>query len=81
MPEFEKFLASAPAVVRQAYYRAGITPTLSPKQVAEWVGVSRLTLALWRHKRVGPAYLKFDRVIRYKADDVENWMHEGSDHD
>jgi predicted DNA-binding transcriptional regulator AlpA len=32
------------------------------------------TLAKWRLRRTGPAYLKLGGRVRYRAEDIEAWM-------
>lgn len=29
--------------------------------------------AQWRHRRVGPCYLKFGRRVKYKGSDLNSW--------
>ncbi len=42
--------------------------------VEEAIGVPRSTLAKWRHRRVGPAYVKFGGHIRYFGSDLNTWL-------
>ena len=48
-------------------------PHLSETQVAERWGMSPKTLQRWRVMRVGPAFLKFGKSIRYRVCDVERF--------
>lgn len=41
-----------------------------PWQVAAAMGISLGTLASWRHAGNGPKYLKCNRLVRYRRDDV-----------
>lgn len=43
-------------------------------ELAEHLGVSRSTLALWRKSKEGPPYCKFRNVIRYQRGEVEKWI-------
>lgn len=74
MRDWERFFAKRDPIVRVAWHMSWIAPALTPGEVAEWLGVSRLTLGIWRFRKSGPSYLKFGRTIRYQADDVEEWM-------
>ncbi len=48
---------------------------LSPKQAAEFLGVSLDTLAQWRSQRRGPPYVKLEgRLVRYRAADLESYL-------
>ncbi|SBV00558.1 Helix-turn-helix domain-containing protein [Streptomyces sp. Ncost-T6T-1] len=51
---------------------------LTPRQVAEELGVSPQTLANWRWAGVGPRYTKLGdgrtSPIRYQRGDVDAWL-------
>ncbi|MBB1046950.1 helix-turn-helix domain-containing protein [Dietzia cercidiphylli] len=47
---------------------------LAPPVVAEHLDVSVQRLAEWRHKDIGPNYVKVGRLIRYRAEDVATWL-------
>jgi excisionase family DNA binding protein len=48
------------------------TPLLTPKDVADRLGVSITTLATWRcTKRYALTYVKIGRLVRYRLSDVE----------
>jgi hypothetical protein len=48
---------------------------LTPGQVAARLGVSIRTLADWRYRKTGPAYLRISRhVVRYAAAHLEAWL-------
>jgi hypothetical protein len=53
---------------------------LTPKQSAEFLGVSVDTLARWRVVGVGPAFVKFSRakqaLVRYRREDLERFIRE-----
>jgi len=40
------------------------------KKAAKTMGVAVQTLRNWRHLRKGPAYIKLGRCIRYRNDDL-----------
>lgn len=47
----------------------------SPEQVAEILGVSKQTLAVWRCERRYPlAYIKIGSRVRYRPADVQQFM-------
>src|SRR5215471_1157268 len=47
---------------------------LTPEAVAEYIGISKYTLADWRVRKCGPAYILVGRLPRYSAEDVEHWL-------
>lgn len=47
---------------------------LAPDQVAEFLGVTKATLADWRCKGMGPAYVKVGRLIRYPQSPLDEWL-------
>ncbi|MFE9922279.1 helix-turn-helix transcriptional regulator [Streptomyces sp. NPDC005774] len=51
---------------------------LSPRQLAEELGVSTRTLANWRWSGVGPRYTKLGdgrtARVRYRRADVDAWL-------
>ncbi|MBZ5525306.1 MAG: helix-turn-helix domain-containing protein [Acidobacteriia bacterium] len=47
---------------------------LSPVELAQNLGLSLATLASWRSRKKGPAYMKLGREIFYPRDRVERWM-------
>ncbi|MEU0218940.1 helix-turn-helix domain-containing protein [Streptomyces sp. NPDC006265] len=51
---------------------------LSPRQVADELGVSTRTLANWRWAGVGPRYTKLGdgrtSPVRYRRADVDAWL-------
>jgi predicted DNA-binding transcriptional regulator AlpA len=48
----------------------------TPSEVAEHIQVSEGTLAQWRHRGVGPKWVRCGRRIRYRWEDVERWITE-----
>ena len=47
---------------------------LNEKQVAEMLCVSLPTLRRWRHRRVGPPWIKLSALCRYPLDQLEAWL-------
>ncbi len=52
---------------------------LSPKQLADYLGVPIKTLYDWRWKGEGPPGYRVGRHVRYRAEDVEAWLEEHAD--
>jgi len=46
------------------------------KEVSRITGIAVQTLRNWRFQRTGPAYSKVGRAVRYRLDDVLNFMEE-----
>jgi len=49
-------------------------PLGSPAEVAEYLGVPEPTLRQWRRVGDGPRYFSIRRHIRYRWQDVEEWL-------
>jgi predicted DNA-binding transcriptional regulator AlpA len=49
---------------------------LTPEQVAERYQISEATVKEWRYKRVGPAYLRLGKRVRYSLASLEKWERE-----
>jgi hypothetical protein len=47
---------------------------LSPEQVAAEIKKSARTLALWRHLKVGPPYVKMGKSVLYPVDGFREWL-------
>ncbi len=47
---------------------------LDDVQAARMLGLSPQTLRNWRTQRKGPRYIKLGRAIRYRPEDLENYI-------
>jgi len=47
---------------------------MTPKALAEYLGVAEQTLANWRSQGGGPTYTKIGGRIRYQKGDVQAWL-------
>jgi excisionase family DNA binding protein len=47
--------------------------TLTDIEVAARLGVSPFTVRAWRHKGLGPRFLKMGRAVRYRPEDVDEY--------
>lgn len=45
----------------------------TPKEAAEFLRYSAATLAIWRSRGEGPAYVKIGHSVRYLRDDLKLW--------
>lgn len=48
--------------------------TLTDIEVAARLGVSRFTVRSWRLKGIGPRFLKLGRAVRYRPEDVDEYV-------
>lgn len=48
--------------------------TLTSKEVAHLLGVSHITLCIWRGKNVGPPYIRRVGRVFYTRADIDEWM-------
>jgi predicted DNA-binding transcriptional regulator AlpA len=53
-----------------------LEPLLDEKQVAEYFRLKPATLCKWRSEGGGPKYVRLGRLIRYKANDLKEWLQE-----
>jgi len=52
-----------------------MTPILfTPRQLAEYIGISRSRLAAWRVQGRGPKFVKVGGRIRYRFAAVDEWL-------
>jgi len=51
-----------------------LAPLLTPEQVGAYLDVPLGTLANWRYQGRGPTYLRVGRHVRYRAQDVTEWI-------
>jgi excisionase family DNA binding protein len=49
---------------------------IEPPLLADELEVPEATLAQWRYKGTGPAYVKVGRHVRYRREDVDTWLAE-----
>lgn len=47
---------------------------LNTPQLAEKIGLSPITLEIWRSRGSGPPYIRIGRAIRYDLREVEKWL-------
>lgn len=50
------------------------TPLPGPADVAEYLGITVANLARWRWEGSGPPYRRVGRLIRYRWDEVDQWV-------
>lgn len=46
----------------------------TPPEVASFLGVPEKTLTQWRYVKTGPRWSKVGRHVRYRWNDVEQWV-------
>ena len=50
-------------------------PMMTEDDVASYLKMSKITLANWRWKGIGPRYQKVGgKLIRYRKEDVDAWV-------
>jgi excisionase family DNA binding protein len=49
-------------------------PLLSPEELASLLGVPVKTVYRWRSRGEGPVALKVGRHVRYRLDEVHDWL-------
>jgi excisionase family DNA binding protein len=47
---------------------------LTTYETAAYLRVPRQTLASWRHKQVGPSYMRIGKHILYSKNDLVQWV-------
>jgi predicted DNA-binding transcriptional regulator AlpA len=51
-----------------------VIPLLKQKEVATWTGMSEAWLEQSRFKGIGIPYIKIGRAVRYRTEDVQQWI-------
>lgn len=54
--------------------RNNLNPPVNEHEAARLIGVAVQSLRNWRHQRKGPAYLKISRSVRYRLEDLEDYI-------
>jgi predicted DNA-binding transcriptional regulator AlpA len=53
-------------------------PTAEPlwgvPELAEYLGVPKKTLYIWRYQRIGPPAARVGRFLKYRPSAVEKWL-------
>lgn len=47
---------------------------LKPEDAAAALSVTAATLANWRLRRSGPAFVRINRTVRYRREDLDAWI-------
>lgn len=47
---------------------------LTTKELSEWMGIAKYTLVKYRMRGYGPHFIKIGRVVRYRLQDVKDWL-------
>jgi excisionase family DNA binding protein len=49
--------------------------TFTPRQAAQYIGVSDAALRLWRSEGKGPRFFRAgEKLVRYRRADLDNWI-------
>ncbi|TQM42634.1 helix-turn-helix transcriptional regulator [Halopolyspora algeriensis] len=64
-------MTTAPSEASKSLHRF-----LSPKELAEHLGVSKRTIDTWRQRGEGPRAYRVGRHLRFSVEDVEAWLEE-----
>lgn len=51
-----------------------VEPLLSERELAAICGLSMAAIRRWRLLGKGPRYIKVGAAVRYRLDDVNNWL-------
>ncbi len=68
----QKLIEQLKSPVKQSDRR----PLIGPPELAEFLGIPEHTLAQWRYLRLGPAWHRIGRHVRYAWADIERWLGE-----
>lgn len=52
----------------------GSDELLTEWEAAHFLKVSVRSLQTWRTKKIGPRYVKLNRMIRYRRQDLADWL-------
>lgn len=53
---------------------ARLSGLVTPAEVADYLGIPIQTLAQWRWRNEGPAYVRVGRLIRYRKEDLLSFV-------
>jgi excisionase family DNA binding protein len=51
-----------------------VSQFLDTKQAAQYLGLKKNTLEVWRVKGGGPTFVKFGRAVRYRIQDLDAYV-------
>jgi hypothetical protein len=51
-----------------------VTTLLTPADLADKLKIDERTLASWRYHRRGPKFIRLERHVRYRTEDVDDWL-------
>lgn len=51
-----------------------VPPVMTEAQAAEYLHIPHNTLRNWRTVSRGPRYVKNGKIIRYRREDLDNWL-------
>lgn len=54
--------------------RQSLGVLMDPTEMSQYLGIPTGTLANWRYQRRGPAFVRVGRHVRYRAEDVGEWL-------
>jgi len=54
--------------------RQSLGVLMDPIEMSQYLGIPTGTLANWRYQRRGPAFVRVGRHVRYRAEDVGEWL-------
>ena len=53
---------------------------LKTTEAAKIIGVSKATLETWRSRGGGPVFVKYQRAVRYRIEDLEKFITDHIEH-
>ena len=51
-----------------------VTRLHTTPEAADYLGLSKNTLNRWRHTGDGPRFVKLGRAVRYRREDLDEWV-------
>lgn len=54
--------------------RLNLSVLMVPAQVSAYLGIPTGTLANWRYQGRGPAFVRVGRHVRYRSEDISEWI-------
>ena len=54
--------------------RCEVARAFTEREVAARLGISAVTLRAWRHRGIGPAFVRLGRAVRYLKTDLDNFL-------
>ncbi len=64
------------ARVAEELQKVAVRDVMTTEQAADYLSMSKQRLEIWRHEGKGPCFIKLSRMVRYRREDMDEWLAE-----